>query len=141
MNGLVIVAAATEAVGLMQFATDCRLSSPGWDAKSSEIGSALAIQESGFSTASSAERDSFMRRFSLSPPFSHSGGVWPWRNMRRSRLWRRHGPAAQQRPKHSINPFGIVVQNLDFVFFIICLCSIIGVTLIIQDSSRRGPPS
>jgi biopolymer transport protein ExbB len=39
-------------------------------------------------------------------------------------------PAAT--PKHSINPFGIVVQNLDFVFFIIVLCSIIGVTLIIQ---------
>jgi biopolymer transport protein ExbB len=34
--------------------------------------------------------------------------------------------------KHKVNPFGIIVQNIDFVFVIICLCSIIGVTLIIQ---------
>src|SRR5437762_13873289 len=34
-------------------------------------------------------------------------------------------------PAH-VNPFAIVLENLDFVFWVICLCSVIGVTLIIQ---------
>src|SRR3954468_2677032 len=37
-----------------------------------------------------------------------------------------------KRPEVKTNPFSIVVHNIDFVFVIICLCSIIGVTLIIQ---------
>jgi len=42
------------------------------------------------------------------------------------------GAQTEVKVKHHVNPFGIVVQNMDFVFVIICLCSIIGVTLIIQ---------
>ena len=42
------------------------------------------------------------------------------------------GGADTKRPEVKTNPFAIVVHNIDFVFVIICLCSIIGVTLIIQ---------
>jgi len=42
------------------------------------------------------------------------------------------GGADTRRPEVKTNPFAIVVHNIDFVFVIICLCSIIGVTLIIQ---------
>src|SRR5258706_15621186 len=38
---------------------------------------------------------------------------------------------ASKAPVH-VNPFAIVLENLDFVFLIICLCSVIGLTLIIQ---------
>jgi biopolymer transport protein ExbB len=42
-------------------------------------------------------------------------------------------PTTEVKPvKHKVNPFGIIVQNIDFVFVIIVLCSIIGMTLIIQ---------
>ena len=43
MNGLVAccVGDRGKVPAEMQFATDCRLSSPGWDAKSSEIGSSI----------------------------------------------------------------------------------------------------
>ena len=42
------------------------------------------------------------------------------------------GGAAAAPVKHSINPFALVIQHIDFVFIIILLCSIIGLTLIIQ---------
>jgi biopolymer transport protein ExbB len=42
------------------------------------------------------------------------------------------GAAPEVKVKHRVNPFGIIVQNIDFVFVIIVLCSIIGLTLIIQ---------
>ncbi|HEV8607658.1 MAG TPA: MotA/TolQ/ExbB proton channel family protein [Tepidisphaeraceae bacterium] len=42
------------------------------------------------------------------------------------------GAAPEVKVKHKVNPFGIIVQNIDFVFVIIVLCSIIGLTLIIQ---------
>jgi biopolymer transport protein ExbB len=35
-------------------------------------------------------------------------------------------------PRHRSNPFAIVLKNIDFVFVIIMLCSVIGMTLIIQ---------
>jgi len=38
-----------------------------------------------------------------------------------------------------INPFSLVVQNMDWVFAIIVLCSIIGVTLIIQGFIKARP--
>ncbi|MGA2498141.1 MAG: MotA/TolQ/ExbB proton channel family protein, partial [Tepidisphaeraceae bacterium] len=38
-------------------------------------------------------------------------------------------PAA---PTHKVNPFAIVFDNIDFVFIIIALCSVLGVTFIIQ---------
>ena len=44
-------------------------------------------------------------------------------------------PAAQQpseEPRKKVNPFRIVMENVDFVFVIIMLCSVIGVALIIQ---------
>ena len=76
-----------------------------------------------------------MRRFSLSPfRFLILAGVLAIAGYASQSAWAQGTAGAQPAaaPKHSINPFGIVVQNLDFVFFIICLCSIIGVTLIIQ---------
>ena len=39
---------------------------------------------------------------------------------------------ADSAPKHSVNPFALVLDNIDFVFVIVIICSIIGVTLIIQ---------
>jgi biopolymer transport protein ExbB len=43
------------------------------------------------------------------------------------------GQAPATRPTHiSVNPFALVADNLDFVFWIILACSITGVTLIIQ---------
>ncbi len=41
------------------------------------------------------------------------------------------GQPAEQ-PKQHVNPFAIVLENIDFVFVIILLCSIIGVALIVQ---------
>lgn len=35
-------------------------------------------------------------------------------------------------PRKSVNPFAIVIDNIDFVFVIILICSVIGVALIIQ---------
>ena len=42
------------------------------------------------------------------------------------------GTAAPAPVKHKVNPFAIVIQHIDFVFVIIMLCSVIGLTLIIQ---------
>ena len=42
------------------------------------------------------------------------------------------GGAAPAPVSHKVNPFAIVFENIDFVFIIIALCSVIGVTLIIQ---------
>jgi len=41
-------------------------------------------------------------------------------------------PGGAPAPKKSVNPFAIVIDNIDFVFVIILICSVIGVALIIQ---------
>src|SRR5437868_3956375 len=47
------------------------------------------------------------------------------------------GGAATPVVKHHVNPFSLVLSNIDFVFVIIALLSITGVTLIIQGAIQN----